>query len=329
MRQPPARRLLLPAATLLTITIALYAGVRALPGSPAWGEEAGARPAVERWLARQHVADPLPVGYLRWLADLIRLDLGVSLSVQPGRPVLELIGAALPWTCLLGLLAILMTLGLAVPLGGLAALRPQALASRASAGLLYALHALPVFVVALLLQQTLAGRLGLLPGSGPPPELEESTAGWAPRLLLSVPYYVLPVLSLALGSLAFVIRLSRASFLQGMARRWAEAASARGAARSRVIRRHALGHAALPLISLLGLMLPAVAGGSVMVETVFALPGMGRLFFTAVGRRDYPVIMAISLLVAAATLAAGAISDALYRIADPRMRDGRSPEAAP
>lgn len=321
-RQSIAARALLSGVTLLVITMGVYAGVRALPGTPAWGDDADARPNVQGWLERQHASDPLPIGYLRWLADLARLDLGISLSVQPGRPVIDLIGAALPSTCILSSLAILITLGVAIPLGGHAAARSRSPVSRVISGLLYVLHALPVFVVALLLQHVVAGRMGILPALGPPPErvVAQAAGAW---LFAAISHWVLPVLTLTVGSLAFAIRFCRTVILEGLEQRWAEAARARGAHTSRVLRRHALLHAAFPLISLFGLMLPGVIGGSVMIEHLFALPGMGRLFFTAVGRCDYPVVMAVSLLVATATILAGFVSDALYRVVDPRLRGPR------
>ena len=306
------RRLAMSAATLLVITAILYGAIRSLPGEPGGGAEES-----DRWLRETHALDSIPAGYLRWLADVARGDFGASLSVQPGRPVMELVAETLPFTLALGALSLLLTLGLAVPLGVMSAGRPDTIPSRAGAGMLYALHALPVFCVALALQHLVAGGLGWLPpiGAGPldPP------ATLAAGLLARVPYWILPTVAITLGSLAFVVRLCRAGVLAGLRQDYVKAARARGAGESRVLWVHALSGGAVPLITLCGLMLPGIVSGSVLVETIFALPGVGRLFFTAAARRDYPLLMGIALLTAAATLAASHLADTLYRAADPRV----------
>lgn len=322
MSDSPPIRLLLSILTWILIAFVLYASVRLLPGMPTLDGGADASSGVQAWLGAQHRADPLPLGFARWLGDLLRLDLGLSISVQPGRPVAELIAAALPWTAFLGSISILAVLGLALPVGGITAWAPASPISRALAACLYLLHSLPVFAVALLLQQTLAGRLRLLPALGPSPSPEGAGAMVPAGLPGAAAHWVLPVASLALGSLAFVIRFVRASMLEGMQERWALAASAHGASRARILGRHAAPHAAYPLITLVGLMLPGAIAGSVVIESIFALPGMGRLFLTAVARRDYPVVLAAALLVAAMTIASGRLIDAIQRRVDPRL-DGR------
>ncbi len=307
-----ARRLLLSLLTLLLVTMAVYAAIRLAPGEPERGDDKAGRAGMEAWLERCHARDPIPIGYTRWLADLGRLDLGVSLAVQPGRPVSALVADAVPYTLLLGSIAFALTLGLALPLGILAAWRPGSLPARGGTGLVYLVHALPAFWIALVLQQVVAARWGLLPVLGPGP---------APALA-AAPYWVLPSLSIALGSLGFVIRFCRNNILEAMAEPYVLAARARGAGDRRVLLGHALMNTVVPLISLAGLMLPGVVSGSVLIESIFALPGMGRLFFVAASRRDYPVVMAVALLTAAATLLAQLLADLLYRAADPRVHSG-------
>jgi len=303
------RRLALSVLTLLLVAFFVYAAARLLPGRPTWGEEPQTRPHVEAWLASVHADDAIPVGYARWLSGLARLDLGTSIALQPGRPVSRLVAEALPWTLTLGVLSLLATALIALPLGMIAAWRPASGAARAGAAALYLLHALPVFWIALVLQDLLAGRLGLLPvlatGAG---GSSGSPASW-----------VLPTLSISLGSLAFVIRFFRSTLLDCAAASYAQAARARGAGDGRVLVPHALANAAVPMISLLGLILPGILGGSVVVESIFALPGLGRLFFRAAAQRDYPVVMGLALLTTAATLAATLLADLLYRAADPRV----------
>lgn len=320
------RRLVLTALTLLVITAAVYGAIRMLPGTPSSDADTTMSRNVQPWTRSFHVTEPVPVGYARWLVDLIRLDLGTSLSVSPGRPVASLLADALPYTLTLGILAFVSTLGLAVPLGIASAWRPGSIGSRSSAALLYALHALPAFWIALALQQVVAGRLGLLPVQGPSPlSLPDGAGGWS-VLAASAPHWVLPTAALTLGSLAFIIRFSRGAMLEAISGPYVRAARARGAGEGRVLLAHALANAAVPLISLAGLMLPGIVSGSVLIESIFALPGIGRLFFTAAGRRDYPVIMAIALLTAAATLLANLLADLAYRAVDPRISLEADPE---
>jgi len=317
-----ARRLLLSLLTLLVVTLAVYVAIRLAPGEPGRGDEKESRAAMEAWLDRCHARDPIPVGYARWLGDLGRLDLGVSLGVQPGRPVAALVADALPFTVVLGSLAFLLTLTLALPLGVLAAWRPGSGGARAGTALVYLVHALPAFWIALALQQVVAGRLGLLPVLGPGPPGIAGEAMTAGRVLASVPYWILPAVSIALGSLAFVIRFCRDNLLEAMAEPYVLAARARGAGDGRVLLRHAMMNTVVPLISLAGLMLPGILSGSVLIESIFSLPGVGRLFLVAAGRRDYPVVMAVALMTAVGTIVAHLVTDLMYRMADPRIDAG-------
>ncbi len=312
-----ARRLALSGATLLAVTALVYLCLRMLPGRPTWGEDPDWSPQLEAWLAAAHVDDPIPVGYARWLADLVRLDLGVSIAVQPGRPVASLIAAALPFTVQLGILSLAAGLALSLPLGIAVAWRPDSPAARAGTTVLYGLHALPVFFLAATLQQ-MAVRLGFpslyLPGGGRPHGADDLIAGAS--------VWILATAAVTLGSLAFLVRFCRSSLLEAVASPFFRAARARGAGEGRALCRHALAHTAVPLLSLLGLTLPGVLSGSVLVEQIFGLPGVGRLFIRAATRRDYPVVMALAVLTAGATIAAHLVCDLLYRRADPRMAGG-------
>lgn len=315
-----AWRLALAVITLLLITAAVYLAVRLLPGEPTWGEEPQLRPHVEQWIRTLHADEPILVGYVRWLSSVVRGNLGTSLGVQPGRPVGAILRDALPWTLTLGSLGFLTTFLLAIPIGILGAWRPEGPLTRATTVLLYLLHALPAFWIALALQDGIAARLRLLPVLGTSP-------GAGGNGLSSAAHWVLPTAALSLGSLAFVIRFCRSSILQESRGEYVRAARARGAGDGRVLIRHALANTAVPLISLAGLTLPGVIAGSVVIETVYALPGIGRLFFLAAGRRDYPVIMALSLMSASATLLVTLAADLLYRVADPRIALSSSREA--
>ena len=166
------------------------------------------------------------------------------------------------------------------------------------------------------LQQVISGLWGWLPPLGAGPlDAGPGLSG----LAASAPYWVLPTLAVTLGPLAFVIRFFRSALLEAIAQGYTVGARARGAGMARVLCAHALAGSAVPIISLFGVILPAALSGGIVVETIFGLPGIGRLFFLAASRRDYPVLMALALLAAAATMVAQLLADLLYRRADPRV----------
>jgi len=304
------RRLALSLLTVGLVTAALYAAIRSLPGAPSSDMES-IIPAAH---SQYHRDDAWPVGYARWLADVVHGDLGVSVSVQPDSSVATMIRNALPCTALLGMMAIGLTLLLALPASAAVAMRPGSRMDRAGAWILYALHALPAFWIALALQQTIAGRLRLLPllGTGPIGDLS-GAASFAPA------HFVLPVVALTLGGLAFVIRFCRVQIVAGMRSIWGLASRARGSTPGRLAFGAALANASVPVISLMGLMLPGLVSGSILVESIYALPGIGRLFLQGAIRRDYPLIMGIALMTALATILANLLADLVYRLADPRV----------
>ncbi|MGH9869297.1 MAG: ABC transporter permease [Candidatus Polarisedimenticolia bacterium] len=316
------RRLATAVATFVLLTFLLHAAVRWLPGEPITTDEPGTGGA--QTLTLRPDASPVEESYLRWMGQLARLDLGVSIAVMPGRPVTSLLRDALPWSLWLGALAMIATFATAIPLAALSARRPLSAGSRAVSAALYLLQALPVFWVALVLQHLIAVRMAWLPLMGPGGSGPTHDGAWpgAPA------HWVLPCAALALGSLALAIRLCRDA-LESVARApLSRAARARGASLDRVMMTHGLSGAAVPMVSLAALMLPGLVSGSVLVESIFALPGAGRLLYVAASRRDAPVLLGVCLLAAAATLAASVLADAAYRLLDPRTRHDGSKAAA-
>jgi peptide/nickel transport system permease protein len=318
-----ARRLLLALPTLLGIAILVFLLAHLAPGSPvsAIGRGQGGRRVSGRAAAemrRQYGLDrPLPERFALWISRVARLDLGESFVDH--RPVGERIREALPNTLVLNGLALLFALAFAIPIGVVAGGAPESAFDRGSGAVLFALYSLPTFWAALLLQTLFSVKLGWLPlygiASDPPPA---GLAGVADRLS----HLALPVTCLTYGTLAFVARLVRSGVVEARASDYVLAARARGASRRQALWRHAFPNALLPVVTLLGLLLPALLSGSVIVERIFAWPGLGRLYFDSILSRDYPMILALSLLSAAATLLATLVSDIALAVADPRVRDG-------
>jgi peptide/nickel transport system permease protein len=315
------RRLLLAVPTLFGITVIVFALLHLAPGSPGSGSAESVRrvsgkAATE--MRRLYGLDrPLPEQFALWLGRVVRLDLGESFVDH--RPVGERIREALPNTLVLNGLALLLALGLAIPLGVAAGSKPEGGFDRVSGAALFALYSLPTFWAALLLQTLFSVQLKWLPLYGVVSDsAPEGFRGLADRLA----HLALPVTCLTYGTLAFVARLVRSGIVEARASDYVLAARARGASRRRAIWRHAFPNALLPVITLGGLLVPAVLSGSVVVELIFAWPGLGRLYFDSILARDYPVILALSLLSAVATLVATLAADVALAAADPRVRDG-------
>jgi peptide/nickel transport system permease protein len=317
------RRLLLAVPTLFGIAVLVFLLVHLAPGSPVsaigrgqGGRRASGRAAVE--MRRLYGLDrPLPERFGLWISRVARLDLGESFVDH--RPVGVRIREALPHTLALNGLALFFSLAFAIPLGVVAGGAPESAFDRGTSGILFALYSLPTFWAALLLQTIFAVRLGWFPlygvASDPAPS---GLAGLADHLA----HLALPVTCLTYGTLAFVARLVRSGIVEARSSDYVLAARARGASRRQALWRHAFRNALLPLVTLLGLLLPALLSGSVIVERIFAWPGLGRLYFDSILSRDYPMILALSLLTAGATLLATLASDIALAAADPRVRDG-------
>ncbi|RMG49102.1 MAG: ABC transporter permease [Acidobacteria bacterium] len=326
MRPPlgrAARRLAAAALTVALTTFLAYAALALLPGDPLAGAvppelaarlDAGQRAELAHRLGLDR---PLLVRYLDWARRAARGDLGRS--IRTGRPVADDIAGRIGATVELNLAALALVAAAGLPLGwGAARWRGRA-AERLAGGALVALYALPAFWIAMLAQQLFAVRLGWLPLYGRTPAGAE--AGPAARLA----HLVLPAACLALHGLAFYARFARDTALEGLASAHALAARALGLPESQVFRRHAVRPSLVPLATLAGLLVPSLATGSVLIETLFAWPGVGRLYVQAVAARDVPVVMALTAIVALLTVAGSLLADLGAAAADPRLRAGGGP----
>jgi peptide/nickel transport system permease protein len=320
-----ARRLLLALPTLLGISLLCFLILSVLPGDPIAARLEGGAPlsaeAEARLRAELRLDRPVMARYADWLAAAARGDLGRSL--RDGRPVSAIVGDALPWTLLLNTAAVAALYAVALPLGLAQARRPRSPAARfASAGLV-AVSVVPPFVAALILQSIVSVRLGWLPLEGTGREAVASGFGPAtlPAALLSVAaHLVLPALCLALAGWAFAARYARDAFVQALPGSAVAAARARGL-RGAALLRHFAPALALPLVWLLGGLIPSLLAGSVVVEEAFSWPGIGRVMVQAVLGRDTPLAMALLLLSGMAVLAAQLLIDLIYPALDPRLRE--------
>ena len=314
--------------TLLGIAVITFAVVHLAPGDPAalkaqsaseaLSSEQMTREIVEGTRTLYGLDKPLHEQFLLWVKRLATLDFGTS--YRDHRPVLEKIGEVLPITLTLNILTILIVYLIAIPVGAYAALKPRGFVDRASTILFMALYSLPSFWVAMMLIVALASGDGLnwLPITGFVSD-GASQLSWHAWLANVAWHLILPVICLTYGGFAFLSRFTRSSMLEVIRQDYIRTARAKGLPEWRVVVHHALRNAAIPLLTLMSALLPALLGGSVIIEQIFSIPGMGRLGFESVMARDYPVIMAIATISAVLTLISILLTDILYAVVDPRI----------
>jgi oligopeptide transport system permease protein len=300
-------RLLGIVPTLLVIITAAFFVMRLAPGGP-FDEEQAIPPEIKANLNAAYGLDrPMIVQYGRYLGGLARGDLGPSFKYKDYR-VAELIARGLPVTLTVGALALLLAVALGVPLGLAAALRHDGPVDHAVMATALAGIAIPNFVLAPVLALVFGIHLGWLP-----------VAGWEPG---SVPHLVLPVVTLALPFVAYIARLTRGSLLEVLQAPYMRAARAKGLARGVLLRRHALRPTLLPVVSFLGPSAAALLTGSLVVEQVFGLPGVGRYFVQGAINRDYTLVMGMVIVYATLILLLNLVVDLVYGWLDPRIRHG-------
>ena len=298
------KRLLTAIPTLIVLVTLTFFLMRAAPGGP-FDRARDLPPAIEQALsAAYHLDEPVWQQYLRYLGGLVRGDLGPSFQYE-GFSVTELLDAGFPVSFTLGMGALLLSLLLGCGAGILAALRQNRFVDHSVMTLAMTGISVPSFVVAPLLILAFAVTLGWLPAGG--------WAGGAWQNLL------LPVVTLALPQIAYFARLTRASLIEVLRQNYIRAARARGLPESAVVLRHALKPALVPVLSYLG---PAAAGlitGSVVVEQIFDLPGIGRYFVQGALNRDYTLVLGVVLLYGAVIILFNLLVDLLYGALDPRV----------
>jgi peptide/nickel transport system permease protein len=322
MLQYILKRLILMAPLLIGITIICFAVMHLAPGSPTdlqtqMNPRASAE-AKERLRALYELDKPLHQQYWSWVKKLAVLDLGKSFS-SDHRPVADKILERLPITILLNVLSMILILIIAIPIGVLSAVHQDSLFDKITGVIVFVGFAIPTFWLALLLMIFFGVNLGWLPISGIRSlNYEYLPPGAAYWDLLK--HLILPVLLSAFGGLAGLSRYMRSNMLEVIRQDYIMTARAKGLSERTVIYKHAMRNALLPVITILGLSIPGLIGGSVIFETIFAIPGMGQLFYMSVMARDYPVVMGILFIGALLTLLGNLIADVSYAVADPRIR---------
>jgi len=298
------RRLLVTLPTLWLVTLVVFLMVRLLPGDPAEtiiGLQA-TREAVAGLREELGLDQPLLVQYGRFLAGLARLDLGRSTVSRA--PVLDEIAPRLPVSLTLAVVSMGIALAVGVLLGVVAALRRRTWVDYVAMSASVAGLSTPTFVLGLLLILVLSVQWRLLPATG--------AASWW--------HYVLPALTLGLPAAAVVARMARGSLLEVLRQDFVRTAWAKGLTGAAVVARHALRNALIPVITISGLQFGQLLGGAVVVESVFGLPGLGKLLVDRVLGRDYPVIQGVVLTAACGFVLTNLVVDLIYSLVDPRIR---------
>ncbi len=318
------RRLFIGLVALVLISIVVYGLIRAMPGDPATLELAGGGAAdfnvTATQLAEMRKAFGLDrhwtIAYAEWMAKIFRGDLGTSLRQRT--PVSGLILDALGPTLLLSVTSILLAYGLSIPLGLYAAHRSGKPDERALTAFLYVLYSFPSYVVAIFLLLYFSVHLQWLPvfGMRGPDHEELSTAG---KIRDLAQHMVLPVTCYTYGALAYYTRFIRSNIAEVSRQDYIRTARAKGLRESTVLVKHAFRNSLIPFVTMIGLSFPALLSGSVILERIFAWPGMGRLFFDALLYRDYPVIMGLAMMFSVLVLAGTLLADLLYAAVDPRI----------
>lgn len=306
--------------TLLGITLISFALMHLAPGDPTQlAGDLDPRAHANTALKASYGLDkPWPVQYISWVGNMARLNLGTSLAPD-GKPVADKIAEALPVTLGLNAIGLALVLLFSIPLGIWGALRPKSVPDTLTTILLYFFLAAPSVWIALLAMQLFGVTLGWLPLSGLHSFGAENWA-WGLWFLDMLAHTTLPIGVGLVGSLAGLTRFVRGSLMSTLQQDYILTARAKGATPSRVLFRHALRNALLPIVTILGLSLPGLIGGSVIMESLFAIPGLGQLFYTSVMMRDYPTIMALLTFGAILTLLGNLLADAAYTLVDPRTQ---------
>jgi peptide/nickel transport system permease protein len=312
MRRYVLKRLLVAASSLLIASFIVFSLLRLLPGDVVqlMLEEKAYGNDLDDLRAKLGLTHPIYVQYFEWLGAVVRGRFGESLWTK--RPVLEELARRLPVSLELGLLAFVFSILIALPIGILAATRQDSLADYIARSLAIIGLSVPGFWIATLVV--------ILPAIwwnwSPPIQFTEwSVDPWA-----HVTQFILPAFILGIASAAGIMRLTRAALLDVLRQDYVRTAWAKGASERSVVLKHGLKNGLIPVVTLLGIQIAQILGGTVIFETIFGLPGMGRFLFDAINQRDYPVIQGVNLLIVSVVVVMNLVVDTVYVYLDPRIR---------
>jgi peptide/nickel transport system permease protein len=311
------RRLLLVIPTLLVVSMLSFAIMRAAPGDPvqmyvAGGLSKGSPEDIERIRENLGLNDPLPVQYLRWLEQAVQGNLGFSISSH--RPVVELIRERLPASLSLMGISFLISMSVGIAVGTFAAVKQYSLFDYVTTTFAVLGNSLPSFWIGMILIWIFAVQLGWLP-SGQMQSFMPRDPVW----LDTLKHYILPVFVTAFVSLIYWVRYQRASLLEVLHQDYIRTARAKGVSDRRVILRHAWRNSLIPIVTLVGLSIANLVAGSYVIEVVFSWPGMAQFGFEAILKRDYPVIMGVTIFSSLFIIFGNLLADLAYIVVNPQV----------
>lgn len=315
MKRYLVKRLLVAVLVLLVVTVAVFSMLHLTPGDPvtAMLSEDIVDPSVAASLRKQLGLDqPVVIQYLRWLGRAVRGDLGYSFRAR--KPVAQMIGERILVTIELSLVSMVLAILLAILPGILAALRRNSVWDFMVSGFTALGISMPAFWLGIILILIFAVRLKWFPPSG----FVDLRQG----LYTHLSYLVLPAFTLGLSYAAILARFVRSAVLDVLSEDYVRTAHSKGLPNPQVVRRHALANAWLPIVTVVALETGRLLGGAVLTETIFAIPGLGRLAVSAVLGRDFPVLQAVTMIMATALIMANLLADVIYVFLDPRIRYG-------
>ncbi|MEC2110104.1 dipeptide ABC transporter permease DppB [Bacillus stercoris] len=291
------------AATILVITTLTFVLMKVIPGSP-FNEERGTNEAVQKNLeAYYHLDDPLIFQYIIYLKSIITFDFGPSIK-KPSDSVNDMLERGFPVSFELGMTAIVIAVISGLVLGVIAALRRNGFLDYAAMSLAVLGISIPNFILATLLIQQFAVNLKLFPA-----------ATWTSPI-----HMVLPTAALAVGPMAIIARLTRSSMVEVLTQDYIRTAKAKGLSPLKIIVKHALRNALMPVITVLGTLVASILTGSFVIEKIFAIPGMGKYFVESINQRDYPVIMGTTVFYSVILIIMLFLVDLAYGLLDPRIK---------
>ncbi len=333
------KRLLMMVPMLIGITIISFGVMHLAPGEPddvVVGDmsQKSNPEARDRFRKKYGLDEPLHTQYLNWMGKIVVLDFGQSFT-KDGKSVMEKIKESLPKTIVVNVLSMILIFSVAIPIGIMSATRQYSMFDKVTTVVVFIGFAVPTFWLALLLQMLFGVKLGVLPISGwHDLEFEYKKLAFSFDVEVMSTYFqyhflrisdigrhlILPVFVSAFGGLAGISRYMRSNMLEVIRQDYILTARAKGLKERTVIYKHAFRNALLPVITIIGFSIPGLIGGSVIFESIFAIPGMGKLFYDSVMNRNYPVIMGILVIGAILTLIGNLVADISYALADPRIR---------